>query len=142
MRKALSYLIFSIFLTESCVMESPITCYVFKIVNKTSTTLIIESKSEWFWNNNLIFDTLGPNQELKKTMPKHQCFMNYHDTLIHSFFQVLQVESVEGNLKIDPFKRTHWIDSCDFLRQNKCKGGNALYILEVKESDLKKPPFL
>jgi hypothetical protein len=115
-------------------MEPPTTFYIFKIINRTNTILYIESRQDKF--TALKYDTLKTNQELIKEIPKINCYRDYHDTVIHSFFLTLKVKPMEGNLKIDPFNRTNWKNSIDLTGSNNCKGGKVYYTFIVWERDL------
>jgi hypothetical protein len=93
----------------SCTMEPPNRVYRFNIVNKSSHILIIESQ---ICDNILCKedDTLKPNQIVCKESCRFNN-LNYHDTLIKSFFKKLSVTPIEGKLKIDLFVRKNWVDS-------------------------------
>lgn len=133
MRKIFAVLIL-FFIAISCVMEPPITNYTFKIINKTKTILLIESKQNEY--TKLIYDTLRQNQVLIKEIPKLNCYKNYHDTLIHSFFQNLKIVPQTGRLNMDPYNRSNWTDSIKINGWH-CKGGSVYYTLIIKEIDLK-----
>lgn len=116
-------------------MEPPITFYSFSIINKTDKPIIIESKT--IKDKYISYDTITTSQRFYKRIRKVQCFYEYKDTLISSFFELLKVRPYGKVLILDAHKTDNWVLKADSLSNGKCKGGACDYILIIKKSDLK-----
>jgi len=133
--KKIVVLILTLFVAISCVMEPPTTFYTFKIINKTKMVLFIESKQNNY--TELSTDTLKQNQEFIKRIPKLNCYIDYHDTLIQSFFTEIKIRADNRNLKIDPFNRANWTYSNNLRGFGHCKGGTVYYTMVINNTDIK-----
>ena len=90
-----------------CTFDPGFSAYQFIIKNNSSQTIIVESKTNFDFIQN---DTLKPNQ-ICYVESGSLSNMNYHDTLIKSFFKKLNITPINGKIKINPFERKNWVDS-------------------------------
>jgi hypothetical protein len=128
-------IILSCLFVLSCVMESPLTYYSFTIKNSTNTAIVVESKT--IDDNYIRFDTLNKGQAINRKILQLQCFADYKDTLIRSFFKNLKLSIPNKSLYIDPLNRKNWNENLESLTGSNCKSGTCFYSLTINEKEIK-----
>lgn len=127
-------ILFAIMLA-GCLYEAPPTTYCFKIINNTSCEISVESKMES--DEYIVIEKIIPHETYKREIVKYHCYQDYYkDTLIPSFFQLLEISCNEKKLVIDPNNRKNWKEEKE-LRGIVCEEGFIRYSLEIIEDHVK-----
>jgi hypothetical protein len=119
---------------SSCVMEPPLTYYVFSIKNNSDCSIYVCSRT---FNNDIgSFDTITSGKAINIQVSRKHCYKNYGDTLIHKMFKDFELSSSKGTLVLDPFKRALWAENLDKLVGWRCKSGICTYSLNILNKDI------
>ncbi len=130
-------ILFSFFLS-ACVVEPEPILFDFKFVNNLKYKLVIKRHLKKY-NSPADIDTLYPSKFIVEYQSSFDCYnQNLKDTLINSFFDTLQITTVDGKINLNPFDRKNWQEVLDLkegLTSKKgCLKGQATYILEIDSS--------
>ena len=133
MKKAILVAFLISIVSSSCVMEPGAVFYHFIVKNETKKTVLITI--ETIEDSKFSVDTVNSSRQIEREIVHIGCYKDYGDSLIKYFFKEFNIKT-EAEINLDLYNRKNWIDSTE-LSGLICKGGNAFFILELKESDFK-----
>ncbi len=112
----------------SCVFESPITYYRFKIENQTNQIIIINYKS--IKDTYEKSDTIQPKKIFEKELEQYGCYKDYKDSLILKFFTKLSIQNdIKQTILRDPFQSKNWDKKLiKKLKAYTCKDAGGIFL--------------